>query len=123
MINYIVLCLAMIFEGTAWTIAYREFRRTKGHHAYIEAVQRAKDPSVVVVLFEDSAAMPGLMVAFVGIAQWTGSLYFDGIASIIIGGLLIGTAIWLACETKGLLIGESANPEVVDMSQITSIPC
>jgi cation diffusion facilitator family transporter len=115
-INYIVLGLAMIFEGTAWTIAFRAFSRTKGRRGYIEAVQRAKDPSVVVVLFEDSAAMLGLMVAFFGIAlaQWTGILYFDGIASVIIGILLIGTAVWLAHETKGLLIGESANREVID---------
>jgi len=67
------------------------------------------------VLFEDSAAMLGLLVAFVGVAltQYTGFLYFDGIASIMIGLILIGTAIWLAYETKGLLIGESANIHVV----------
>lgn len=115
MINYIVLGLAMIFEGAAWAFALREFSRAKGKWGYIEAVQKAKDPSIFVVLFEDSAAMLGLLVAFVGIAlaQYTGFLYFDGIASIIIGLILIGTAIWLAYETKGLLIGESANPHVV----------
>jgi len=115
MINYIVLGLAMLFEGAAWAFALREFSRAKGKWGYIEAVQRAKDPSVFVVLFEDSAAMLGLLVAFVGVAltQYTGFLYFDGIASVIIGLILIGTAIWLAYETKGLLIGESANPHVV----------
>lgn len=115
MINYIVLGLAMLFEGGAWAFALREFSRAKGKWGYIEAVQRAKDPSIFVVLFEDSAAMLGLLVAFVGIAlaQYTGFLYFDGIASIIIGLILIGTAIWLAYETKGLLIGESANSNVV----------
>ena len=115
MINYIVLGLAMIFEGAAWAFALREFSRAKGKWGYIEAVQKAKDPSIFVVLFEDSAAMLGLLVAFVGIAlaQYTGFLYFDGMASIIIGLILIGTAIWLAYETKGLLIGESANPHVV----------
>ena len=78
---------------------------------YIEAVQRARDPSVFVVLLEDSAAMLGLLVAFIGIAltQYTNILYIDGIASIIIGLILVGTAVWLAYETKGLLIGESAN--------------
>lgn len=62
-----------------------------------------------VALFEDTAAMLGLIVAFVGVAlaDMTGILYFDGIASVIIGLILIGTAIWLAYETKGLLIGES----------------
>ena len=115
MINYIVLGLAMLFEGGAWAFALREFSRAKGKWGYIEAVQQAKDPSIFVVLFEDSAAMLGLLVAFVGIAlaQYTGFLYFDGLASIIIGLILIGTAIWLAYETKGLLIGESANPHVV----------
>jgi len=116
LINYIVLGLAMIFEGAAWYFALREFTRAKGKWGYIEAVQRAKDPSTFVVLFEDSAAMLGLTVAFIGVAlsQYTGILIFDGIASIIIGLILIGTAIWLAYETKGLLIGESANPRVVN---------
>lgn len=114
-INYIVLSLAMIFEGIAWFYALREFSRTKGKWGYIEAIRRTKDPSVFVVLFEDSAAMLGLMVAFVGIAltQYTGILYFDGAASIMIGLILLGTAVWLAYETKGLLIGESANRHVV----------
>jgi cation diffusion facilitator family transporter len=113
-INYIVLGLALIFEGAAWCFAFREFNRAKGKWGYIEAVQRGKDPSMFVVLFEDSAAMLGLLVAFagIGLTQMTGILYFDGAASIIIGLILIGTAIWLAYETKGLLIGESANRPV-----------
>ncbi|MFT5350833.1 MAG: cation diffusion facilitator family transporter [Planctomycetota bacterium] len=115
-INYIVLVLAMFFEGAAWLFALREFSRAKGEWGYIEAVKRAKDPSVFVVLFEDSAAMLGLVVAFIGIAltQYTGILYFDGMASVIIGFILVGTAAWLAYETKGLLIGESANRQVVN---------
>ena len=69
-----------------------------------------------VVLFEDSAALLGLLVALLGIwlTQVTGIAVFDGIASILIGVILGGTAIWLAAETKGLLIGERANEEVVD---------
>ena len=115
LINYVVLGLAMLFEGAAWLFAFREFTRAKGKWGYIEAVQRGKDPSLFVVLFEDSAAMLGLIVAFIGVAltDMTGVLYFDGIASVIIGLILIGTAIWLAYETKGLLIGESANASVV----------
>jgi divalent metal cation (Fe/Co/Zn/Cd) transporter len=79
------------------------------------AVQRGKDPSIFVVLFEDSAALIGLVVAFLGIllGQVTGIVYFDGAASIIIGLILAGTATWLAYETKGLLIGESANESIV----------
>ena len=111
LINYVVLGLAMVFEGAAWFFAFKEFSKVKGKWGYIEAIQRAKDPTIFVVLFEDSAAMLGLTVAFAGIAlsQYTGILIFDGLASIVIGLILVGTAIWLAYETKGLLIGESAN--------------
>ena len=115
LINYLVLSLAIIFEGVAWLFALREFRRTKGKNGYIEAINQTKDPSVLVVLFEDSAAMLGLLVALIGIGltQLTGNVYFDGGASVLIGFILIGTAIWLARETKGLLIGESAEPQIV----------
>ncbi len=111
MVNYIVLGLAILFEGAAWVFALKEFSRSKGHMSYLEAVHEAKDPSTFVVLFEDSAAMLGLLVALVGIAlsQYTGILEFDAIASILIGLILFGTASWLAFETKSLLIGESAS--------------
>jgi len=114
-INYIVLVFAMLFEGGAWYFAFREFSAVKGQRGYVEAVQRGKDPSMFVVLFEDSAALLGLVVAFVAtlVSQLTGMVVFDGIASIVIGIILGGTAIWLAYETKGLLIGESANTQVV----------
>ena len=115
LVNYIVLGLALVFEGAAWYFAFREFSRVKGRWGYLEAIQRAKDPSIFVVLFEDSAAMLGLIVAFVGVwlSQTTGILIFDGLASVIIGLILVGTSIWLAYETKGLLIGESANQSVI----------
>lgn len=110
-INYIVLGLAILFEGAAWLFAFKEFSAGKGKWGYIEAVQRGKDPTMFVVLFEDSAAISGLGVALVGIllSDLTGVSYFDGIASILIGFILGGTAVWLAYETKGLLIGEAAN--------------
>ncbi len=115
-VNYIVLGFAMVFEGGAWFFAFKEFGRVKGSRSYIAAVQQGKDPTFFVVLFEDSAAMLGLTVAFVGVwlGDVTGITVFDGIASIIIGLILAGTAAWLAYETKGLLIGERANREVVD---------
>ncbi len=114
-INYIVLALALVFEGVAWLFAFREFSRAKGKWGYFEAVRRGKDPSLFVVLFEDSAAMLGILVAFAGVllSQLTGNPAFDGIAAIVIGLILGGTAIWLAVETKALLIGESADPAVV----------
>ncbi|MGN8224456.1 cation diffusion facilitator family transporter [Gracilimonas sp. BCB1] len=116
MVNYIVLGLAMIFEAFAWYFAWKEFNKTKGDRSYYEAVRKEKDPTTFVVLFEDSAAMLGLIVAFVGVflSQLTGILIFDGIASIVIGVILGGTAIWLAHETKGLLIGESADLEITE---------
>jgi cation diffusion facilitator family transporter len=115
MINYVVLVIAMIFEGAAWFFAFKEFGKVKGRRSYIEAVHRGKDPSMFVVLFEDSAALLGLLIALLGIwlAQVTGNPVFDGLASIVIGVILGGTAIWLAIETKGLLIGEGANREVI----------
>ena len=115
-INYIVLGLAMLFEGAAWTIALKEFRKVKGSLGYFEAVKRGKDPTMFVVLFEDSAAMLGLLAAFAGIllSQLTGLAQFDAIASIIIGLILGGTAVWLAVETQSLLIGESAGRDVVE---------
>lgn len=115
LVNYIVLSLALVFEGGAWFFALREFRQAKGDSGYIEAVHQGKDPSMFVVLFEDSAAMLGLLVALIATAltQLSGNLYLDGVASIIIGLILAGTAVWLAIETKSLLIGESANNHVV----------
>ena len=115
-VNYIVLGLAILFEGAAWFFAFREFSISKGKWGYLEAVQRGKDPSLFVVLFEDSAAMLGLLIALMAniLAQTTGIFIFDGIASILIGLILAGTAAWLAYETKGLLIGERANVHVIE---------
>lgn len=114
-INYGVICLALIFEGTSWYFALTEFARSKGAWGYIQAVRRAKDPSVFIVMLEDSAAIIGLVVAFMGIllSHITGNTVYDAAAAVIIGLILAGTAILLASETKSLLIGESANKEVV----------
>ncbi|WP_106477228.1 cation diffusion facilitator family transporter [Phytohalomonas tamaricis] len=116
LVNYIVLGLGILFEGASWAFALNQFRKTKGKWGYVEAVHRAKDPSMFVVVFEDSAALLGLLVALLGVflSQWTGNPLFDGLASVVIGLILGGTAIWLAIETKGLLIGESANQRVVE---------
>jgi cation diffusion facilitator family transporter len=115
-INYIILILAMIFEGAAWWIAFKEFSTARGKKSLFEAVKDSKDPTIFTVLFEDTAAMLGLFVALIGI--WISVTFslpvVDGIASIIIGVILAGTALLLALETKGLLIGEAAAPEIVD---------
>jgi len=116
LVNYAVLGLALVFEGAAWTFAFREFRKTMGKLGWLRAVQASKDPTVLVVLFEDSAAMLGLLIALagVGLAQITGDPTYDAAASIGIGLVLAVTAAWLAAETKGLLIGERARPDVVE---------
>ncbi len=114
-INYMVLGLSMVFEGGSCYFAITEFNKVKGGLGYFKAVHTGKDPSMFVVLFEDIAAMLGLIVAFVGIflGHVTGIPYFDGAASVAIGLILACTAAWLAYETKSLLIGESANKEVI----------
>lgn len=108
-INYVVLGLAMLFEGWAWSVAFREFRRRKRDDmGYIQAVRASKDPATFTVLFEDTAAMLGLIVALVGVflGHTLELPILDGIASVVIGVILAGVAIFLAYETKGLLIGE-----------------
>jgi len=113
-INYIVLSLAMVFEAGAWWVAYKEFGKVRGNFGLFEAVQRSKDPTIFTVLFEDTAAMAGLVAAMIGIASadMLGIIWADGAASITIGVILAGTAALLAYETKGLLIGEAASPEL-----------
>ncbi len=114
-VNYVVICLALVFEGTTWYIALKEFAKSKGTWGYIQAIHRGKDPSIFIVLLEDSAAIIGLFVAFVGIllSDVTASPVYDAAAAVIIGLILAATAFLLAFETKSLLIGESANKEVV----------
>jgi cation diffusion facilitator family transporter len=120
-VNYLVLAIAMAMEGGSWLVTYREFGRRRGDGSLVDAVRRGKDPTVIAVLFEDSAALAGLVVAAIGVALFhlTGNAVYDGAASIVIGLLLAATALWLAFETKGLLIGEAANREVV--AEITRI--
>ncbi len=115
-INYLVLGFAFVFEGGAWLVAFKEFKKTTKHFHWFHSIHQAKDPTIIVVLLEDTAAMLGLIIAMVGI---TASTYFnlpiiDSIASIIIGFVLLVVALWLAYESKSLLVGEAANPEVIN---------
>ena len=116
LINYVVLGAALIFEGFAWYLAWKEFQLQRGDRTFIAAIREAKDPITFVVLFEDSAAMLGLVVAGVGLAlnQILDMPVFDGIASITIGVILGATAVCLAIRTKSLLIGEAATPELIE---------
>lgn len=114
-INYVVLGLAMLFETGALWVAVREFNRSRKGLGVVEAIERGKDPTLFVVVLEDSAALLGLLIAFAGLVayQLTGNPIFDGLASISIGVVLVLTALVLAWESKKLLIGESADPRIV----------
>ena len=108
-----VLGLAMVFEACPWYMALSEARKIKtgkGFASFMDMAVRSKNPTVLVVLFEDTAALIGLLVAAVGItlAYTTQMSIFDGAASILIGVVLLVLALFLARETKELLIGESA---------------
>jgi cation diffusion facilitator family transporter len=113
--NYIVLGIALLVEGWSFTVALRQFLKAKGEKAVLQFIRDAKDPSLYTVVLEDSAAMLGLVFAFLGV--FLGHLYenpyLDGAASIIIGLMLMGVAFILAAETKGLLLGEGVPPEVL----------
>jgi cation diffusion facilitator family transporter len=113
--NYLVLGIALLFEAGAFTVAWREFDKVRGKVPILRAVRQSKDPALFTVLFEDSAAMLGLVVAFVGIlcADQLGWLWADGVATLVIGGILAVAAVILANETKSLLIGEAASEDLV----------
>ncbi len=114
-INYIVLVIAFLLEGASWTIAVRAFNAGRGTIGWWQAVRRSKDPAGFIVLFEDSAALLGLLIAAAGVwaSHATGDPRLDGLASIAIGLVLAAVAILLAREAKGLIIGESADSELV----------
>lgn len=115
-INYVVLGVAVLLEGASWVIAVRQFAQAKGDAGWWEAVKESKDPAGFIVLFEDSAALAGLLVAAVGIwaSHAWGDPRIDGGASIVIGAILAAVAVLLAREAKGLLIGERADLRVVE---------
>lgn len=121
-INYIVLAVAFAMEGTSWAIAVREFRgqRKRGGNWW-KTVRRSKDPAGFMVLFEDSAALIGLAFAAAGVwlSHYFGDPRIDGLASVGIGTVLAIVAVLLARQAKGLLIGESADPAVVEAARRT----
>jgi cation diffusion facilitator family transporter len=114
-IAYVVLLVAFVLEGGSTLEAFREFRESKGKLGWVEAVRRSKDPPGFIVLLENGGAMVGIVAAAVGLAvsQATGDPRYDGAASIIIGLVLAVIAFFLAYESKALLIGEAADPEMV----------
>jgi cation diffusion facilitator family transporter len=115
MVNYIILSLGILIEGASLIIATKHFNRAKGAKSAYGFIRASKDPSLFTVVFEDSAAVVGLAIAFVGIllSEVTGNPVFDGIASMFIGVLLMIVAFFLARESKDLLIGEGVEKSVL----------
>ncbi len=116
LIAYGVLLVAFLLEGWSTLEAFREFKAAKGALGWWEAITRSKDPPSFIVLLENGAAMAGIIAAAVGVflSQMTNNPFFDGAASVVIGVILGFTALLLARESKDLLIGEAADPELVD---------
>ena len=115
-VSYVVLGASLVFEGSVWVFALRAFRRQKKHMGWVRAIRASKDPTVFTVLFEDTAALCGLVVALVGITASvvTGNPLYDGVASLVIGLILAATAALLANECRGLLTGEAVARSVRD---------
>ena len=115
-IAYIVLLVAFLLEGWSTIEAFRDFRKAKGELGWFQALRQSKDPPAFIVLLENGAAMAGIIAAAVGlmISQLTGNPFYDGAASVVIGIILGLTAMLLAYESKGLLIGEAADPVLVE---------
>jgi cation diffusion facilitator family transporter len=113
-VNYVVYAVSAVFEGTSWYFGWSAFQRVRGNKALFAAIHASKDPPSFMVLFEDSAALVGLVIAAIATAL---SLHFDapwidGAGSICIGLVLAVIAVLLARESKALLIGERAQPEL-----------
>ena len=113
---YVTLAVAFVAEGTSFVRAFWQVRGEAGGHSdeVLGHVKSSRDITVKVNLFEDSAAVIGLILAAlgVGLGQLTGSPVWDGAASIAIGVLLVVVAIKLGMDSKELLIGRAASPEI-----------
>jgi cation diffusion facilitator family transporter len=115
LIAFVVLGVAVGLEGWSTLAALKEFNSARGRKSVFRAIRDTKDAPNLIVLLENSGAIAGLVIAGLGIglSAYTGSPAFDGIASVLIGLVLAGTAVMLLIEAKGLLIGEAADPELV----------
>ncbi|KFE36201.1 cation diffusion facilitator family transporter [Thioclava atlantica] len=114
--NYGVLGVAFLAEGASWFIALRALLKSrKPGEGVFEAFRRSKDPAVYIVVAEDTAALLGIVAAALGVylAVTFEAPVFDGIASIVVGAILIAVAVLLVYETRALIMGESADEEVL----------
>ena len=110
---FIVLGISLLVESGSFSVAIRQFMKAKGEMSSTEFIRRSKDPSLYTVVLEDSAAMVGLILAFLGVflGHLLSTPYPDGAASIAIGLLLMSVAGILASRTMGLLLGEGVHPD------------
>ncbi len=110
-VAFTVLSVALVIEAASFTVAARQFAKAKGSRSWLRSVRASKDAPIVVVLLEDSAAVTGLVIALAGTAMVavTGEIVYDAVASLLIGVLLAVVAVFLAAETKDLLVGEAAS--------------
>jgi len=114
--NYVVLGLAFCFDGASFLVARRTFNAQRGRQTFWAAFRDSKDPSTFVVLFEDASDLLGLIIAFLGVflSHLLHKPALDGVASILIGLLLLVVAWLLLRETKSLLMGEVAAPAMLE---------
>jgi cation diffusion facilitator family transporter len=114
--NYLVLGIALVADSSSWVIGFRQMlkRRQQGETIW-QMVRGSKDPSIFIVLGEDTADVLGILVAFGGVflSHQLNNPLIDGAASIVIGIILITVAIFLTSESKSLIVGESANMALV----------
>jgi divalent metal cation (Fe/Co/Zn/Cd) transporter len=115
LVAWITLAIAVVAEGASWLRALRQTRseaRAAGKPLR-RYVRESRDPSVKMVLFEDTAALVGIAIAATGIAlhQLTGEPFWDPVASLLVGVLLTFVAVWMARDTGHLLVGAAARPD------------
>jgi cation diffusion facilitator family transporter len=122
---YGVLLIAFLLEGWSTVEAFREFKESKGKLGWWDAIRRSKDPPAFIVLLENGAAIAGIIAAAAGVflSQLTQNPFYDGAASVVIGLILGVTALVLAYESKGLLIGEAADPDLVEDLRVLASSC
>jgi cation diffusion facilitator family transporter len=113
--TYGVLAASLVFEGTSWLFSWRAFRRERGRRGVWETISTGKDPSSFAILFEDSAAISGLGAALIGIwlSRRLHNSLPDALASLVIGAILMVSAILLARATLRLLTGQVADPALI----------
>lgn len=122
-IAFVVLGISFALEGWSTIEAMREFNASRGKRTWMQAIRASKDAPTIIVLLENGGAMAGLVLAAIGIglSMLTHNPLWDGIASVLIGLVLAAVAIILVIEAKGLLIGESADPELVEALRASAV--